>query len=361
MSRFTTDLLRVVCIIAVIIIHASSPWEYRANQSHQWLSADGFGCLLNQWGRFCVPLFVLLSGYVLTKRYADGAPAQSNRWVHFFKRRTLKIIIPYVVWTVAGMFLRQRVVWHENSSIVANSLQNVNLLFGYLTLRGVDYHFYFFRVIIQCYLLFALLLRFRTMKLWAVLALTHLATAYPLKGVLLGPALASASLPSSLFIFWIFYFYSGMLWATHEQRINLVVRRVPVAAWMGAASLCFVWVGGEYFIRAYHSPDPGTYNHFSRAAVALYALAVLLLTIRLDGWMSTNASFATPLISKLAQLSFGVYLFHVWILRLLRTTPLADNLPLFMSLSVVLSFGTLALLDILLRKRAAARVVVGLG
>lgn len=361
MSRVTADLLRIICIIAVIIIHASSPWEYRANQSHQWLSADGLGCLLNQMGRFCVPLFVLLSGYVLTKRYADTSRPQPGRWTQFFKRRTSKILIPYGVWTFAGMFFRQRIVWHQSSPALTNIIDNVNLFFGYLTLRGVDYHFYFFRVIIQCYLLFPLLLRVRTLRLWSALGLIHLATAYPLKGLLLPPGLVLPPLPSSFFIFWIFYFYTGMLWATHEQRISHFVRSIPAAAWLSAATLCLVWVGGEYALRSYHSPDPASYNHFARAAVATYALVVLLLTIRLDGWIQATSSFATPLIGKLAQLSFGVYIFHVWILRLLRTTPLADNLPLFMSLSVILSFGAMALVDMLLRRVPAARVIVGLG
>jgi surface polysaccharide O-acyltransferase-like enzyme len=360
MSRLTTDLLRVVCIIAVIIIHASSPWEYRAQQTHHWLSAAGLGCLLNQLSRFCVPLFVLLSGYVLTKRYSAPSPVLPGRWLHFFQRRSSKIIIPYVVWTVAGMLFRQRLVWHEADSYLANALVNFKLLLGYLTLRGVDYHFYFFRVIIQCYLLFPLLLRFRSIGLWIAMALIHLATSYPVKGLLFPPPLDASALPSSFFIFWIFYFYTGMLWATHEQQIARWVRMVPLSLWFGLTALCFGWVGGEYVSRSYQSGEPGSYNHFSRIAVALYALAILLLTIRLDGWVSKKLSPATPLISKLAQLSFGVYIFHVWILRLLRAGPLADHLPLFMTFSVLLSFGAMALVDRLLHKAAPARLIAGL-
>jgi len=69
---------RAIAIIAVVMIHTcpSGYWQV----------------FLRPFINFCVASFIFLSGY-LTK-------VENNCWSHFFKKRIIKVAIPYIIWTI---------------------------------------------------------------------------------------------------------------------------------------------------------------------------------------------------------------------------------------------------------------------
>jgi surface polysaccharide O-acyltransferase-like enzyme len=79
--------LRILATIAVIIIHSC----YRINapiSSYTWYVSTFFDSL----SRFCVPVFLMITGALLfPKEYALG---------DFFKKKFLKIIIPFLFWAL---------------------------------------------------------------------------------------------------------------------------------------------------------------------------------------------------------------------------------------------------------------------
>lgn len=72
------QVFRALAIIAVVMIH-TSPLGYGQ-------------VFIRPFINFAVATFLFLSGY-LTK-------IENDDWPHFYKKRILRVLIPYVVWTV---------------------------------------------------------------------------------------------------------------------------------------------------------------------------------------------------------------------------------------------------------------------
>lgn len=85
------DAARVVSMLAVIAIHVTAP--YIGADSDFLLGGMNLAYIINQADRFAVPLFVLLSGASLG--LGKDLPAGQ-----FYRRRVVKLGIPYVCWTM---------------------------------------------------------------------------------------------------------------------------------------------------------------------------------------------------------------------------------------------------------------------
>ncbi len=82
---------RVVAILAVIAVHVDSPLVLRTSHPSSWW----FGNLAESASRWCVPVFIMISGALLltTARTADAGP--------FYRRRFARLGPAMVVWTIA--------------------------------------------------------------------------------------------------------------------------------------------------------------------------------------------------------------------------------------------------------------------
>jgi len=84
------DLIRVVAIYLVVVVHVSGQltniWGEIPNS--QWLIADIYGGI----ARISVPLFFMISGYLLLPR--------SETLKDFYMRRMTKVLIPFVAWSL---------------------------------------------------------------------------------------------------------------------------------------------------------------------------------------------------------------------------------------------------------------------
>ena len=74
----TIQIFRALAIIAVVMIHTCPPGEWQV--------------FCRPFINFSVATFLFLSGY-LTK-------IQNNNWNSFFKKRIIRVIIPYFIWTI---------------------------------------------------------------------------------------------------------------------------------------------------------------------------------------------------------------------------------------------------------------------
>src|SRR5882724_3283927 len=83
--------MRVIAILAVVMIHTSTRVLEAA---HYDLNGYNWDLLLNQISRFAVPLFFAISGFALEISYNSH-----SNYLNFFKKRIIKIIIPYIFWS----------------------------------------------------------------------------------------------------------------------------------------------------------------------------------------------------------------------------------------------------------------------
>lgn len=144
--NYAIDFIKTISIFAVVIIHVSTAYLDRSLPFN--LSFD-FLLFINQFSRFAVSLFFLSSGLLLGSKYIKIPSAGV-----FYKKRILRILPPYLFWTIVYYLLFSSV-----AAIFKWSFIN-NLLTG-----DTSYQFYFIPTICVLYLLFPYIVKYKKILL----------------------------------------------------------------------------------------------------------------------------------------------------------------------------------------------------
>lgn len=136
MREVWIDWLRVTAIFLVVIVHSTEPFYLGGEGSLILTESDAFWVsFFDSLARACVPLFIVASSYLQFPSH--------HSTLSFFKRRFIRVIIPFVVWTIVYAF-----VWGEPIENFQNLLLNFNYSAG---------HLWFVYMLIGIYLLIPLL------------------------------------------------------------------------------------------------------------------------------------------------------------------------------------------------------------
>ena len=324
------DYVRVVAMLGVITIHVTSTFVYA--QSNVMLGGMNLAFFLNQLARFAVPLFILLSGMSL------GFSRTNVSYKSFIKSRCVKILAPYLFWSVVYWFL-----YHRGESV---SSFVKSLFFG-----SSAPHMYFIVIIFQLYLLYPILKRAVTRYPAPSLIAAFVISLVSQQAILYsGNGLIQSGLPArihlwELFPTWIFYFVLGLL--IYEAGIAKLCQwgsknfyfLIAVTAVYG------VWFSCEsYLTQSLDSVKPQLF---------LFT-PVILLTFLAIGGRLRNVSGLNKVISFLANRSQTVYFSHILILTCLRKIPALTTgmrgMLLLLLLEILLSVVFAWCLDFLIHK-----------
>ncbi len=354
MNLITTHLLRIICIVAVLIIHVTSPWEYQFIGTHSYISESFLAILLNQMSRFCVPVFIILSGYGLGKKYQNNKKTSFSFLKKFAASRFKKILLPYIVWSVLFIMIYQ--------VFIKEGFQFKDFINALLT-GSADYHFYFFIIIIQCYILFVFLKNLNSKALLLLLLLAHLFFTSPSHFFLPQLGISRPHFHSAFFVFWIFYFYAGIFIAKNEiSIINWVKQRSKIFI-LSFFMISLSIVLGEYIYFSNTMKNPGYFNHFNRYSIVLYSIATIFLfykwDIKITGFFNKHKNKHQALTS-IAALTFAVYIFHTIILRLLSSLLGTFELFILIFLLIGLSFLLAFILSKIFKKQPWLKNIFGL-
>lgn len=292
------DLIRVIATVLVVVIHVSGQitnvWGEVPNGS--WLIADIYGGI----ARVCVPLFFMISGFLLLPRVESLSA--------FYRKRIPKVLIPYIVWSLIYLW------WfcgNHPGTCTPSFIRDL------LLVRGTYYHLWFLRALLGIYLILPVL---RLMVqpeadrkiLWYLIALwlvfqTGLTLAKQFWGFQLGLNVPLAT------GFIGFFFLGYLLGAWSLSRLTIIVSAV---AWVLGTLATIV---GTYLLTQYSGKFEGFfYDFLSLNVIVASAAAFLLLR-----WMSESKVFALPnvheLLRWLASASFGIYLVHILVIEVLQS------------------------------------------
>lgn len=303
-SRQFKDLyvLRVIATIAVIMIHTTS----------QTMTQSAFGYYGNQLARFSVPMFLILSGFLLFQSDLNG---HSLPRTDFYRRRFDKILLPYVIWTIF-----YSLVLH----FYFNGLQNMHMVLPdmvrHLFLGNGFTHLYFVVIIIQLYLLYPYLRKgfqtrpvlFLSVSFFVSLLCQSLLYLHAIKAIHLYPYYGEFYLIA--FPVWLFYFFLGMFLAMYDQDLQ-ITGRLSLPAWL------IMWAA-SFALLLWNSQQTASYALSIKPTVVLYATASFFL---LRAWLNRFTVETGPVISWFSEQSFLIYLLH----------PLMANFLLFLALRVL--------------------------
>ena len=338
------DWMRVCACLMVMTVHATEPFYLGGEGSRILTYTDGcWASFFDSFVRSCVPLFVITSSYLLFPlRTTTG---------QFFRRRVSRLLVPFVVWSLAYAF-----VWGEPVDNLRSLLLNFNYSAG---------HLWFVYMLVGVYLLMPLLSPWAErvgkrelqayLAVWAVTLLIPFVREWASGGetlVIHGPT----GIPNpAAYPLWgeaswngygTFYYVSGfigyLLLGLYFRRFvpQLSWRRtlaIGLPTWLSGFALCF----GGFLYRVLTTPlSPlnsnlstlnsklSTLNSFplegpvdlavrweipwynDTLGVALMAVGWVLLFRKLtaDGW------FYRHVVLPVSQASYGMYLCHMFVL-----------------------------------------------
>ncbi len=283
------NLLRGLAIIAVVIIHflAGFPGIYATNFPNSWLLVA-----IDQLSRFCVPLFVALSGFGFWAKYKT----QKLSYLGFIKRQAFKLLPLYIVVSLLS-YLTFIFIPHWRVAGTPTSLLT-QLLLG-----RADYHLYFVPMIFQFYLLFPLLRTFVQKFRWSSLIVSAVFQLWLYQLLSNPPIFLTTDQQQYIWFFtWIFYFILGMHLGgvTRSPKITTLITAIILIS----SSISLIKQG----------IDPIIALSFTRVPVFLYATTAVITLFAFIPRLKPNK--LTNILSSIGAASYPIYLFHTLILRL---------------------------------------------
>lgn len=297
------DAARVCAMAAVVLVHAAAPLVSTAQAelgSGTWWAAHAADSAL----RWCVPVFIMISGALLLRPRAEGAG-------EFYAKRWAKIGVPLLAWTVLYLLFEQ---WRDGIGLSGAAAQTAS--------GAPSIHLYFLYVIAGLYLLTPFLRTVvahtpRTGLWWFAGLSVALGAADQILSLVDGAGGATAA---TRFLPFLGYYLLGGLLLTGDAGPRALRRGIVAftlgttatagGAWAAAAAAGEWGAGAEY-----------VYDYLSPTVVLASVGALLLLRAAGTRLAASEHRFARAALRAAAAvsgLSFGVYLIHVMVLMLLR-------------------------------------------
>jgi surface polysaccharide O-acyltransferase-like enzyme len=321
------DYIRAVSALSIIMIHVSGVYT---------VSSRG-AFAVNQLVRFAVPVFILISGLLLSLsgyKYAGIA-----EYIRFIKKRLRKIFIPYVLWSIIYILFNRRndlvPIWHNPGSFLADTGKKLLLGTGHV-------HLYFIIIILQLYLLYPALYCLMKYNKKLVLACSFVLTLVFQTGIYLQAmkiiTFPAPILPNYMFFpTWIFFFVFGMYFAGNlDAHRDWIGRRTGPIALVWASSFVLLMLDSRFTVTLDLSIKP---------TVLLYSMTAFLLMYSLCLKLKDSGRKLLKGLDWISFQSFTIYLSHLFIIKIIiLLTGHAANTGLwggFKGMLVLYSAGTI--------------------
>ncbi len=286
--NYAIDVLRVLSILAVIMIHTTTRTLESTNYDLHRLPWTLF---LNQASRFAVPMFIMISGFVLELNYNNH-----SGYVSFLRKRLGKILLPYLLWSALYYLL----IFRNNSDTFLESLLKGNASYQLYFIPTVLLFYLFFPLIRKLYPLFS---KRWILVLLGIMQIIPLAYDYYVKEV-------PIYFPLSVTIMTYYVFLLGIYAARNEEKIlKTIAKWKKVLTPITLLLAIYVYLEGEH---TYFS------THYYQSFYSQWRPSVLIYTICLAGilhYYLKNKDLHLHIIKKLSRLSFFVFFVHIIILE----------------------------------------------
>ena len=291
------DFLRIAAIFGVVVIHTCTvPWRTLSPSDLDWQIINVYNSLV----RFCVPVFVMISGAMFLDPGRDIRPRR------LFTHNILRVVTAFLFWSIAYAGLSFGLNVLNGLPITVRSI--VNLTKDVVT---GHYHLWFLFAIVGLYLItpflrliaahrrlteYFLLLSFTLGMLWDMLLMI------PTVGSTLFEIRSDMRL--SFVGGYTFYFLLGDY--LHRHGVSDRLRHVLYA--LGGLSVIATAVGTAVWSANMKAPNEALFNYLL-PTTALTAAAVFLFVKQHENRIPSSDR-ARAVITRLSALTFGIYLCH---------------------------------------------------
>jgi surface polysaccharide O-acyltransferase-like enzyme len=328
----SADIIRILAAFYVIFSHSTDRFVLYTTlkASSAWHVIYFFNTL----SRVAVPLFVVLSGYLILNR------AKTKNVKAFYGKRFTRILYPFIIWL--AIYYGWTVYWDQTKltlDFIAQTLWYGNL-----------WHLYFLIIIMELYLLTPFLERFnetrtrqqQTILFWSLLALSVICSLLTLVHINV------QALSLTIFIPYIGYYYAGGY--LRDVKVNKLWTVIFLLLYFVLAYITNVIADG----------NTTTYIIFNFSPTLLPMTLFLFLALK-DIHKHVATKFLTGKFEKViaytGRASFGIYLLHFLVLDLVlkyfHLLPWELHAPLILwacaasVITFVITFAAIALIRLL--------------
>lgn len=299
MIKDNLNTLRAWAIIGVIAIHVSM--NFTKFTQFSWLPVTL--ATIDIYAHFAVPLFVAVSGFLLAMKY-DG----NYRIGTFYKKRINRIFYPFFIWSIIYLLLEP-----------SNFNDPVRVALKIFT-GSAYYHLWFFFLIIQLYFIFPFLRKALKNKNISVLILI-LAIQVIFRQFKTG-LFDSEDLSlifESLFFTYIFYFSLGIWINDNIGKVEKSLSKITTSKnnLIFSISILISFAFSYNWLAVHNSFfEKITFLGLLEKIILPFVFIMIFINlIRLSD--SIRSGKVTYILNILAKYSFGIYLSHALILRIL--------------------------------------------
>lgn len=284
------DFLRIISIVSVIIIHVTTKSLELAQYN---LSGHLITLYFNQALRFAVPIFFLVSAFVLELNYSSNFS-----YIDYLKKRFSRLFLPYFLWSLIYYYF---IYPHNTESFITC------LLTG-----DASYQLYFIPALFIFYLIFPLI--------------HHYIKIFSSKNILITLSLFQIILLSLDYYFHLFNFYYpirvfflnfevfiiGVLFSRYkddvqkfiEKYLKLLIILTSVLSILIFLEALFLYTKTQNYLFFYSQWRPSIFIYSLVSATLFY-------------YLFNRLKFNSLIIAKIASRSFFVYFVHVIYLEII--------------------------------------------
>ncbi len=321
------DIIRIIAIFAVILIHSTYPMGERIDQDkiYNWWVANIYGAL----SRWSVPIMIMTSGALLLSPHKDESMSI------FFKKRFNKIFIPIIFWSVFYM------IWNAGNAVSKETNLHISTVLLNLVTGSVNYHLWFVYLIMGLYI-FTPVLRIYIknadnihIEYFIFMWIISIINAYTKMRYNIG-----LGVELGFFTGFVGYYILGY-YLTNVDLEKKYKNLIYVLSVLGA----FVTIFGTYVLTKETNLLDQSYYGYLSPNVMVMSIGIFVFVKNID-WKKSKIFDNLKVnnaITKISNLSFGIYLIHVLVLLILY-----KNLELVSIFGPIIGIPMLALIVMLI-------------
>ena len=296
-------LLRWAAILSVILLHSISPYFTDAGMfgTKTWWFIN----VINGCTRFGVPVFFMISGYLLLSDSRELSIGD------FLKKRLGRVLLPFFLWNII-YYIYYCPSWNEE-------LSPARFLYSFVTM-GISYHFWFVYTLLLLYLVVPVFKKFIAGANGREMLYLFLVIIFP---TTIGTVINKTT---GLWLFrfepviagYFGYMVLGFYLGTHE-----LSQKARVILYASAAASIVISI-----FRTYHYSSAAVIDDFFNSGYQFnsYVIAAAVFVLGKGLCRRFKNRRLISIIKAHGSLSFGVYLVHVIVLTVLQRAVVFDKL-----------------------------------
>ena len=329
------DWIRALATFGVVFLHAASPLLYRYNkipEFYWWI-----GNIFDSMVRMCVPLFFMISGFLLLQK--------EYSLLTFFSKRVNKVLIPLLAWSI--FFLLWKAYYQHSMTLSLSSFFNLITVPAY-------FHLWFLYALIGLYLITPVL---RIIVQYGDEYISQYFVVLWFIGASLFPLIEKFTDIKIGINLGFIEGYTGFLilgWILGNKEIT---KKTAVIAGLMTFICIFITAVGTYYLTVNNQGKYSDYFYAPLAPNVIFLAISVFLLIRyfVENFSITHNEPVIWIIRSISSSSLGIFLVHICFLYILREGHLGVYLygyrgnpilfiPITAVIAFLLSYGTISIL-----------------